>query len=290
MAISRWQKIKLGLVQAWPLHNKLRIAGKLLPMKNKSNQPLFDGISYLNQNALFLSNTGSYIDYSVFTTGSYEARISSLIQSQVQPGDTVLDIGANVGVHCVTMAKLVGKEGKVYAFEPIGFLRKRLAKNIWINRLENVTIIPKALSNAKSEENVRFDSTSMNLGTMSLANKGGSSTELVQVEVGDEVIESNGINAVHFIKIDVEGFEFHVLSGLANTIGRHRPRIIFEYDQNYIKRITEEQNVSESLFSFFHSKEYALFAIEDHGLTTIDRPEAFPASCNVFAIPQLPKE
>jgi FkbM family methyltransferase len=287
MGISKWQKVKLGIIQHWPLHNKLRIARALLSMKNKDNSPLFKGISFLHHRSIAHTDTSSYIDYSIFATGNYEERIACLIESQLQHGNTVLDIGANVGVHCITMAKAVGNTGRVYAFEPIGYLRERLAQNLWINHLSNVEIVPKALSDVASEEEVHFDVSSTNLGTMSLAKKTAGTGERIQVDVGDTVIAKKQIEEVHLIKIDVEGFELKVLHGLESTIIRCKPRIIFEFDKNYIQRIQENEDVATALFQFFSKKNYLLYEIADHGLCIITDTKAFPASCNVFAIPKF---
>ncbi len=286
MGISKKQKLKLGIIKLWPLHNKFRIASKLLPMVSKNGSPLFKGISFLRENHLLNTHTGNYLDYMVFATGSYEPAIAGLITSQINPGSTVMDIGANVGIHTITMGKAAGPNGKVYAFEPIGFLRKKIEENIWLNNLHNVEIIPSALSNQAGKQEIFFDENDSNLGTASLGKKSEQTNLEIDIKVGDEVAQELGISQLDLMKIDVEGFELKVLKGLESTISKLRPRIIFEFDVNYIKRVEEEgMDVKEEIFSYFSSKNYQLFEIANHGLINIDSAEGFPWSSNVFALP-----
>ena len=286
MGISKKQKLKLGLVKLWPLHNKFRVASKLLPMVSKNGETLFTGISFLRDNHLLHTNTGNYLDYMVFTTGSYEPAIAGLISSQLNAGSTVMDIGANVGIHTITMAKTVGPTGKVYAFEPIGFLRKKIEENLWLNNLHNVHIMPVALSNEAGSQQIYFDENDSNLGTASLGKKTAHTNLEIDIKVGDEVASQLDMDRLDLIKIDVEGFELKVLKGMEKTISALRPRIIFEFDVNYIKRVEEDgMDVKQEIFQYFDSKGYRLFEIANHGMVHIDSADGFPWSSNVFALP-----
>src|SRR6202000_208016 len=61
----------------------------------------------------------------------------------------------------------------------------------------------------------------------------GAEKQHVIIKAGDGIPEIQNLDSLDLIKIDVEGFEYMVLLGLKNTIAKHKPRIIFEYDDNY---------------------------------------------------------
>ena len=73
--------------------------------------------------------------------------MTDVVTKEIQPGDTVLDLGANIGYFTLLFAKLVGNNGIVFAFEPEPQNIALLTKNIKINNYKNVTLVPKAVSN-----------------------------------------------------------------------------------------------------------------------------------------------
>jgi hypothetical protein len=81
----------------------------------------------------------------------YEPEIAEILIRALQPGDSMLDIGANIGVFSVLAAGLVGPAGRVVAFEPAPENRVRLAANLALNELENVTIIAEPASDGIDE-------------------------------------------------------------------------------------------------------------------------------------------
>ena len=71
-----------------------------------------DGLTF------YLNPKDAYLTQVVLTSGTYESEETRLFRSECRPGDTVVDVGANVGWYTVIASKLVGKGGKVVAFEP----------------------------------------------------------------------------------------------------------------------------------------------------------------------------
>lgn len=70
------------------------------------------------------------IDFAIFLLGGLELRTLRLYRRLVQPGDTVLDVGANIGAHALPLARLVGASGRVVAFEPTQFAFCKLQRNL----------------------------------------------------------------------------------------------------------------------------------------------------------------
>src|SRR6185312_8497302 len=79
--------------------------------------------------------------------GTFETAELRFIQERLRPGDVFVDIGANGGIYTVIAAKKVGASGRVLAFEPGPRNLELLKRNLALNGLTNVTIVPKAVSN-----------------------------------------------------------------------------------------------------------------------------------------------
>ena len=79
--------------------------------------------------------------------GVYEPCETEFVMNEIKKGDVVLDIGANIGYYTLIFARLVGEEGKVFAFEPDPENFALLKKNVEINGYHNVVLVQKAISN-----------------------------------------------------------------------------------------------------------------------------------------------
>jgi FkbM family methyltransferase len=146
----------------------------------------------------------------------------------LQPGDTVLDVGGNIGGVAVAFSRLV-QNGRVYTFEPNREIWPHLLKTMELNKAANVTHIPLACF-SESGKLMRFysDSTFYKAGS-GLINKteGATSFDVVTVAL-DDFCRTNSINP-SLLKIDVEGAEIHVLRSAHTTIRRCHFPIILEY-------------------------------------------------------------
>jgi FkbM family methyltransferase len=140
----------------------------------------------------------------------YEANYESHLTKCISLGDTVWDIGANVGLDTVQFANLVGASGLVVAFEPskVNFLRLTHS----CESLRNVELQPFGLGEVKG--NVRFQQGADDLGATSRICEDSEVGEVVEVRVGDDLI-AEGLPGPNVIKMDVEGFEGEVLKGLS---------------------------------------------------------------------------
>ncbi|MGC1902480.1 MAG: FkbM family methyltransferase [Candidatus Acidiferrum sp.] len=158
----------------------------------------------------------------------YEPQVLDLLKQTITPGAVVLDVGANVGVSAMMMARWCGPEGHIYAFEPSPNPKQLLTEHLRMNGLsDRVTVCPTALSDAEGTTTF-FASGISGKSALSGVNIGQSS-EQVQVPVTtiDAYCQSKNIKP-SLIKIDVEGFEFNVLNGARNTLKKFRPSILVE--------------------------------------------------------------
>ena len=230
--MSKLSKLKLQLSRNWQLPLKERIT-KYLIAKGTSKK-FQQGITYTTNGIVINFDTRNYIEYKIFAEGYYEQEVTLLMQNYVEIGDTVLDIGANIGVHSLNLSKMVGKSGVVYSFEPIPFLKDKLNLNISLNSFTNISIMPFALSDSNYTIKTAFSQNGNN-GTFFIQNDDSGETEINCVK-GDDWANQQQITNLKLIKIDVEGFEYKVITGLKNTISKFKPVIFFEYDTNYISR------------------------------------------------------
>lgn len=147
----------------------------------------------------------------------WERLESELLLACLDAGHGVLDVGANIGYFTVLSALAVGTQGRVWAFEPEPGNAQLLARNIALNRLANVCQVPAALGSTTGQSRLFLSPT--NMGDHSLAGAGNRESITVNVLRGDDCVPVDAV--IHLIKIDVQGAEPAVLSGLEETIARN---------------------------------------------------------------------
>lgn len=175
------------------------------------------------------------IGASIKHTGGWAPKDIELFRSLVAKGDTVFDIGANVGHHTVFFSKVVGNLGTVIAFEPQKFIYRFACANLAINNCNNTSIHQLCLGESDGEVRmspVAYDAPS-NFGELGVSinqNNAEKTGELVQVRQLDTLIQEGVVNVrqVDFVKIDVQSFELYVLRGAIKSLARYMPTIFLE--------------------------------------------------------------
>jgi len=174
------------------------------------------------------------IDFAMYL-GMYEPVASRAIQAEVQPGWTVLDIGANNGAHALPMARQVGPHGKVYAFEPTDYSFAKLRDNVALNpELAARIVCRQTMLSAESSRNTApaiASSWPLNGAGDAGTPHGGRPMPSTGADVAalDDCVEALGIRHIDFIKLDVCGNEPAVLQGAVATLSRMRPVVISQF-------------------------------------------------------------
>jgi FkbM family methyltransferase len=176
-----------------------------------------------------------------------------------RPGDTVLDIGANVGVFSVLQGTRV-KNGRVYAFEPSPTTYTRLRRNVALNHLQNVETFPEALGDRQGR--VRFVDKPISLNSYVLQRETGEPTVEVEVKTLDDFVQARGIRRIDLMKIDTEGHELPVLAGAVRSLEKTQ-RVVLEThrpeDEAPVRKVLESAGFSlshrERELFFFTRKE-----------------------------------
>jgi FkbM family methyltransferase len=167
-----------------------------------------------------------------YLIGTHEPHLQRAIRDYVSPGDTVYDIGANIGYVSLSLAKRVGPRGAVIAFEPLPRNVDLLRKNIEVNKLENILLLDVAASEGCGEAVIRI---AQNPATASMLwhRNDPSATELVIRTVAiDDLVTRHEIGQPRFVKIDVEGAEAYVLHGMRRTIAASKPILFIECSES----------------------------------------------------------
>ena len=281
--MKRSDKIKLNFTRNWNLPGQERLTNWFKPSEELKTQ-LRNGITWLNTDDIAIYTTAdNYIEWTILSTGTYEDEIGKLIKISLTQGDNALDIGGNIGLQSLRMSARVGSTGKILAFEPLEYLQEKFNRNVTLNKAGNIQLFPVALSDAESEANFAINNTAWNQGTFSLANQyTDGETQNVKIKVADQIAEIQALDNLALIKIDVEGFEYQVLKGLKQTLQKHKPRIIFEYDSNYW--INTGQNITECC-QYLKNLNYQLFEIHPSGCEIINNVKNIQSG-NLFCIPE----
>jgi FkbM family methyltransferase len=137
----------------------------------------------------------------------------NLIKKSIEPGMTVLDIGANIGFYTTLLSTLVGEKGHVIAFEPDALNFKHLRENT--RKLANVTVRQLACAE-KTRKLKLYLSDTFNVDHQTFdSGEGRKYVEIESVSIDDYL---NNKEKVDFIKIDVQGYDFYAIKGAAETI------------------------------------------------------------------------
>lgn len=197
----------------------------------------------------------------------YEPEVSLMLMRVLQEGDRLIDVGANVGFFTVLAAQLVGKTGRVYAFEPEQENFSCLARNIALNQLSNVVTYQAAVGDRLGTAELFINSD--NDGGHALWNPGAHSFNLLSRE---KVIKQNvemvtldsvlmGVSVpIKLMKIDVEGYELHVLHGALELITQQRvPFVLAE-----VNRLALQQSggSERALFQLMRHLGYSAYLVE----------------------------
>jgi len=178
-------------------------------------------------------NLNEGIDFAIYLMGAFEPDTVRAYGDVVRPGMTVLDIGANVGAHTLPLARLVGNEGRVVAFEPTDWAFAKLKANLALSpeiagRVTPVQAFLADRADCKLPNEVPaswpLDGRGVHpkLRGRAMTAVGAFTTTL------DAWLAATNIERVDFIKLDVDGYECAVLAGAGALLKRDRPVILLE--------------------------------------------------------------
>lgn len=155
--------------------------------------------------------------------GVYEKDEISFIRRACVPGQTVVDVGANVGLYTAIAGLIVGRTGRVIAVEPDPECAQFLEQTVRANNLDHVRIVRAAASNVNGAASLFTRSANRGDNRLYPTDAADGSIEVKSVCL-DDYLSGEGVDAVDIVKIDVQGYEGHVIEGFERTI-RSSPRL-----------------------------------------------------------------
>lgn len=199
-----------------------------------------------------------------------------VLVASCRPGDTVVDIGANIGVTAI-MAGVLAAPGRVVAVEPVPETFVHLERNISRSQIDGVTCVNAAIGAAE--------------GTVNLVTRSGSNFAAfvgyegvldryvgydeyeARVQTVDRLVEEQSLTSVNFMKIDVEGYELEVLRGAVSVLDRFQPVVFLEvnhYCLNVFRRASIVDFLDEilALFPFVYAVDTTLATVDLTDLAT----------------------
>jgi FkbM family methyltransferase len=202
---------------------------KLIPLPLQYKPGTFrmaakEGVNF----SLDLHQSVEHFIYWLYPKSSTERLLELAVRSHV-----ILDVGANIGSTALLMANR-NPNAVIHAFEPHKGNFEKAQKNLSLNNFRMVTFHPFGLGN-KSETKKLYEVAGENSGMNRILNDDVSLpfTE-IEIKTLDEFAAKHNLRKVDLIKIDVEGFEMHVLEGAAETL-KSFPFLFIELDDNNLR-------------------------------------------------------
>ena len=180
-------------------------------------------------------NQDSHVSQRLRVHGDWEPYETSLVIDALcsvseQANYVFVDVGANIGYYSLIAGQQLQGKGQVYAFEPERDNHALLQKNIGDNQLDNVTAVPAALCDQTGAGRIYLNPENKGDHQVYLAEPGRSSYAISMLD-GSEYFADEKIARLDFIKIDTQGAEFQVLTGLQTLIRASLPslKLIVEF-------------------------------------------------------------
>ncbi|MDR3516474.1 MAG: FkbM family methyltransferase [Azospirillaceae bacterium] len=199
---------------------------------------------------LFPDDLSLMTPYVLLEQGDWFEDEISFVRCMVERGTDAIDIGANYGIYTLTLAKLSGPDGRVWAFEPTSRTADYLDRSLVVNGLANVELIRAALSDHDGEARL---TTFVNSELNTLRGSGTTTGETVRLETLDGCRTRWRGRDIAFVKIDAEGEDANVIRGGERFFCEQSPLVMFEIKQDDV--------VNFDLVERFRERGYEIFRL-----------------------------
>ncbi len=186
------------------------------------------------------------------------ARRSWFLEYQPQPGDVILDIGAEVGTDTLAFADVVGPAGKVIAVEAHPVAYRFLQRTVELSGLQDRVVCVHAAISSSAGTVVIDDQSSLLRSTMKREGSGHQVRGLTL----DQLCAELGLGGIALLKMNIEGAEREALQGAAATLARTRHIVISAHD------FRADRGDGE----FYRTKDFVFSLLSGAGLNTRMRP------------------
>ena len=189
-------------------------------------------------------------------SGGWEKLTTEMFKKVVKEGDVVLDLGANIGYYTLLAARLVGKTGKVYAFEPEPTNYSLLCKNVELNDYQHVAAMQKAVSDTSGTVKLYVDKEDTGAHSIYQPEEEKDFVEVESVTLDGFFKDKD--HRINVIKMDVEGAEMAAFTGMAGLIRENQNLKMFV--EFYFPGDRSSSNTPE---------EFASMLLDDYGFSVL---------------------
>ena len=213
------------------------------------------------------------------TSKGLEPGTGDVLRRLVQPGMTVADVGANIGLLTLVLAWAAGPTGKVIAFEPEATPRANLEKMKYLNGLSWVEVRDQAVGAQAGRLTFHVSDIIGHSSLYALPDTEEASTVEVEVVRLDDAAPARRMDVV---KIDVEGAELDVLAGMSGLIARNKDlAIVAEFGPEHLKRVGQTPTEWFKAFADAGFKAYLIDEATSACTATNARAAAKVVSANI---------
>lgn len=183
---------------------------------------------------------------------------TEIIEKHVKPGDVVVDVGANIGYYTLIFARLVGKEGRVFAFEPDPDNFALLKKNVEVNGYKNVIIEQKAVSDKSGQIKLYLNPENVGMHRIYRSNYAHESIQVESITLDDYF--NNFDRKIDLVKMDIEGAEISAFKGM-RSLAQNNPdlKIVTEFVPAFISEFNYK---SEDFLELLAQSGFILYEID----------------------------
>lgn len=217
-----------SFLQSLPAFKGKRRVGRLI-MKMAGATNRKDIVVNTRAGKFHLPNLKDMISIDLFMNGYYEKGLVRMLKENIPANGVMIDVGANIGSISVPLAKM-RPDIKIIAVEASPWIYQVLKKNIEANNLENVFAINFAVYSESGKSLPMFAPKDL-FGKGSLKSVYTKDAEMVETITIDDIKIKLDLPAIDFIKVDVEGFEASVFSGMSHRTVADKPKIVFEFSE-----------------------------------------------------------
>ena len=273
------------------LNNEIKKLQYMEVMYDKYHHKLYEYMSYIKENKnvkeIIINEDNVIINFNIldeniklvcnfndkvcmpfllFNIGNYEESEMNIILKCINENDTILDIGANIGLYTIYLNKHF-KNINTYSIEPMKFTYDLLSKNIELNNIKS-NIYNIGLSDKDGIEKFYFNKAETAASSMKNLREDTENTEIVECKINklDTFIFDNNIKKIDLIKIDVEGAELLVFRGGVESLKKYKPIIFSEMLRKWSKKFDYHPN---DIINVLNEIGYSCFAINNNGIQKI---------------------
>jgi len=145
---------------------------------------------------------------------------------EIKPGDTVFDLGANIGYYTCLFSKLAGPSGEVSAFEPVPIGFQKLCENT--KDCKNTRLNNFAVGKKTQDAEIFYDPKDLGKSSLFPESLVSKKTEKTKVITLDDYCNTNNLKRLDFVKCDIEGYELHAMPGMSQALRDFLPQLSIE--------------------------------------------------------------